>query len=574
MHLLLRARRAMPVSSVLVFAALVAAGCGESSKAAKASVDSKRVIPASESFGVSASDNYSTYCGEGGQGEALATQAVEPATSAAPRAGSGSGGGSGIVQQPVVPGMGYNVLAGDYFNPGGVKKTPILDLRKLDDEGLLQESADNKTRTDATAGNSLTEYQRDYSASMNVSGGAGLFKGSASANFGTSSSFAENNAFVTYRANIRRRQYFLGQGDPDELRDSYLSASFKRSVDNPKTKPSTLFNTYGTHLLVQLGMGGRLDMNYRFDSTSHQQKSSLETAVSVDYGAVSASGSYKASSSSKANRDGTSVRVSSVGGTTDIAPTSDLSQVHGSYAAWVKSVNVADPSSLSFIGPPSEGAALEDWTIPIWALASSEQRQRDICVAFYEQLDANAASLAALQRASYVTDVFIGGASHHDDAQSALSAQFPVTATQRGIITSDTLNLTAYNGWYAYPGWAFGSDPKRAITDLYIGSEPTYVKNGVTYDVVKGGDGQPARMCGKAFFYTKDPRAAQAEGYKLTGIRAYNGGGGSGGDPWTSDTEWKLLTPIGVNNGPPGTCSYVAAWKKVYIQARFTKPRA
>ena len=528
----------------------------------------------SEAFGVgdgASGDAYSAYCGDG-SGDAVLNEAppAAPADAQPLRAA----GDTTPVQQRVVPGMGYNLLTAEYFNPGSVKKSPILDLAKLNSAGLLQEDSDNKTVTDMVAGSSLSEYQKDYSTSMSVSGGAGLFKASVSSNFGSSTSYGSNSVFVTYRANIRKKQYFLGDADPDTLRESYLSASFRKAVDNPKTTPAALFNTYGTHLLAQMGVGGRLDMNYRFDSSSYETKSSLETMASAAYGAISASGSYKSSSAAKRLEDSRSLRVSSVGGTTDITPTTELSALHDSYANWIRSVNVSDATSLSFIGPPSKDAPLSEWTVPVWELASSPARQRDICVEFHKQLDANATGIAGLQPTTYVSDLFLAFSGYSADTESALFAQFPVTATKRNWVTWDVLNLTAYGPGYSYLGWAFGTDPNRAITDVYIGSEDSYTNKGVTYDIVPGADKKPLRMCGKAIFYTRDARAAQGDGFKLTGMRIYNGYGQVGGDAWTTDNEWKLLTPGGINNVRGYGCSYQSDGKKVYVQGRFTKPRA
>ena len=110
------------------------------------------------------------------------------------------------------PGYGYDVANSAYFNTGGVKTSPILDIGKLEADGLIKTQPQSDFDQTIHVGSNITEYSRSLSSSVGVSGGIGAFKASVKSSFGTFSKVAAETSFITNDAVSRKREYWIHGG--------------------------------------------------------------------------------------------------------------------------------------------------------------------------------------------------------------------------------------------------------------------------------------------------------------------------------------------------------------------------
>ena len=78
-----------------------------------------------------------------------------------------------------------------------------------------------------------------------MSGGIGAFKASVKTSFGSFSKVAAETSFITNNAVSRKREYWIQGGSNVATLTPYLSADFKRDVNDPNFSPAELFKIYG-----------------------------------------------------------------------------------------------------------------------------------------------------------------------------------------------------------------------------------------------------------------------------------------------------------------------------------------
>ena len=110
------------------------------------------------------------------------------------------------------PGYGYDVANSAYFNTGAIKTSPILDIGKLEADGLIRTQPQSDFDQSIHVGSTLSEYSRSLSSSVGVSGGIGAFKASVKTSFGTFSKVAAETSFITNDAVSRKREYWIHGG--------------------------------------------------------------------------------------------------------------------------------------------------------------------------------------------------------------------------------------------------------------------------------------------------------------------------------------------------------------------------
>src|SRR4051794_2210539 len=153
------------------------------------------------------------------------------------------------------PGYGYDVANSAYFNTGAVKTSPILDIGKLEAAGLVKTQPLSDFEQSIDVGSNIMEYSKSLSTSVGASGGIGAFRASVKTSFGSFSKATEQTSFITNNAVSRKREYWIEGGSSVATLTHYLSADFKRDVNDPSFSPAELFKIYGTHLLHDVGFG-------------------------------------------------------------------------------------------------------------------------------------------------------------------------------------------------------------------------------------------------------------------------------------------------------------------------------
>jgi hypothetical protein len=380
------------------------------------------------------------------------------------------------------PGYGYDVANSANFNSGDIKTTPILDIGKLQAAGLLKTQPLSDFEQSISVGTDISDYSRSLTSSLGVSGGIGAFKASVKASFGSFSKVSSETSFITNNAVSRKRQYWIEGGSRLANLVPYLTPQFMQDVNDPNVAPEKLFNTYGTNLLYNVGFGGMLSMNYRYNNVAQESSTSMGIDAQAAYGAISGSASTSEQQKAAKLSSNSQISIKSSGGTNSINVTS-IDAAKASFATWQGSINPDDPKSLSFVGAPSANTSLDNWTWPIWEFAESQARKKAIEEQFNADLRANANYFKTLQEpATYVKDIYVAA----DNNSTAAEAQLRNKIGSSEFVMYPSpwdLNRGA-GGAFIYLGYTTTTDPAQAVTDVVITdgkNNNKYSKAGVNY---------------------------------------------------------------------------------------------
>jgi len=392
-------------------------------------------------------------------------------------------------------GWSYNVLQGQYFKSSGIK-SKVLNTNKLVAEGKIYED-------DATAGEARPIVGSDitsYSEALKTHIGAetkGLFSGSLEADFGSSTKWTATKSFGKISVELRKKTHYINALNVDNIRKDYLDADFKNNILlNNSITPVTLLSQYGTHVMIKVTDGGRIDMGYLIDNTSKESETSISTKLKASYGTVKGDASVDYNTTRSWVTSKTEEYVHTEGGSLATNMTS-FENAKNNYSSWAASINAGTQLALIDGGKVSE-------MIPIWDLvdpATHNERRNAIKAEYDKQKDANEASIATLQQTEliyYVKNLYLGNGSSWDKAEASLKSE---TSEALNIIWRDLNNNSG--GDYILLGYTRTTSPDSAITGTFIwdrqviGSYPgnSTVQNGNTFykvrdlDLNKGASG-------------------------------------------------------------------------------------
>ena len=393
-------------------------------------------------------------------------------------------------------GYGYNVITKRYYNSLDVSRsTPILRPRAAGGGGPQPLRIRTDRVSHAATHNIAALFAVDYGKKLSASAGLGLEVGAFKASFNTSftqeTKVSTSKSFATrwHEITLDREYFDLGGITVADLKRDHLSADFRNDVNNPAVSPEDLFNRYGTHLLMDIRLGGRLELNFMHEKSQDETEKSLEVSLEASYQCVSGHASAADQETAKEFSASSTFHCTLIGGSvsTDI---SSMEQAQKAYGNWAQSLDPAHcpTPSLAFIGIGSPGTSTS--LIPVWQLADAAGRQRTLQTRFQELLDANGGYFRALQEEAptYLKDIYIGfgdtlGASSADVC-AQMAAKDP--AAPRFVVYKD-LNCSA-GGKYILLGYTTTTDSSKALRGLRGMTDKraencrnTYSINGVTY---------------------------------------------------------------------------------------------
>jgi hypothetical protein len=324
------------------------------------------------------------------------------------------------------PGYGYDLANSQYFTSAEIKHSAILDIDQLLADQMIRTTALSDIQERIDVGTSIEEYTKSISTSVGVGGSYGLFRSSVDTSFNVSSTVSSSKAFLTDKAEIRKRHYWIQDGAKPDTLAAYLTDAFKKDVNDPSVAPATLFDEYGTHLPFDLGYGGRLNMNYLHENSSQESSSSLEVKASAGFGVISGSTDDTKAQQAKQLEENSSIVITSTGGYGVSVNVTSIEAAEASYGPWEGTIDDANPKSLSFIGSPAANQALDAWATPVWTFASDPARDAALQAEFEAELEANSAYFDTLQQpATYVKDIYVGSAAKSDAAAADLRSKIP-----------------------------------------------------------------------------------------------------------------------------------------------------
>lgn len=201
--------------------------------------------------------------------------------------------------------LGYGLDAsGDILNPNSISDAPIFDMARFEND--FRSRMDVNTTTEGTekyfGGASAYEYLKDVSTSrsFDVNGNATIkgtnsstgqpatdllnFTGSIKKNSSdqTINAYSSRYSYASYEVSQRIKRLRFTQDVNIDLLVQYLTPQF---VNNVATQSADyLVNRYGTHVMLDISIGGKLSFNYSGAITNESDYEKNTKAVKVGLG--------------------------------------------------------------------------------------------------------------------------------------------------------------------------------------------------------------------------------------------------------------------------------------------------
>lgn len=282
-------------------------------------------------------------------------------------------------------GYGYDLANSEYYNVAARKLVSPLDLALL--APYVGKTTFSIASSDYAMGETVEDYMRSYNTqigmSMSAEGqykcfSAGM-KNSFNASLSAKKAGHSYQSFFTYFYNVIDDAYAIQNRTPEDLR-GMLSANFKNDLDRatPETErlndeqlAKYIIETYGTHVVTGVMLGGRLECSYHITSTT--QKGCLDAMMALETQASGGiSGIFSANTSLDVKTEVSLsdsvenkqivLKVKPFGGAN--YSFGNLDELEENRAAWVESLN--DEKNRNAVG------LLSDGLLPIFALVPEQ----------------------------------------------------------------------------------------------------------------------------------------------------------------------------------------------------------
>jgi len=265
-------------------------------------------------------------------------------------------------------GFSYDAT-GEYASPKSVKME-IFDTKALLEDNVLAINATQMSLTENTiTGSSISEMTNHLAVKANVKGGFGKFKAEAEASFDMDHAKSSNYEYATTYFDLAVRDASLSK-DFEALKDDYMTDDAWNAINGVPVKnkrgvekiayPSTnadfkrLIENYGTHVIVDAGLGGRVRYSMEVDISKITSSYDAKAFVKASYenAFVSASGSVDEhfKQSYEDNKKNVTIKLDVLGG--DEAKAKALGAQGGFTQAnlnsWVNSVTADNMALVSF----------------------------------------------------------------------------------------------------------------------------------------------------------------------------------------------------------------------------------
>lgn len=365
-------------------------------------------------------------------------------------------------------GYGYNMITAAYYNHNDINSGhPVVDMVKLANDSRDLVYVDNSTTfTDPKTyiSSSTKEYAKELSTKASLQGNFPL-AGSFKANFeiDTSYEMKSNQKLVSLQSNLQtRKDYILGSNS--KLLAGYLSNGFIDSVEEIYKNPTEdsiigFINKYGTHVLTNVTMGGRFDLNYLYTSKSTEEATDLYASLQASYRYVKGSTDTTVETDKKEIEENSRLNIRTYGGSVTTDPRS-IEKALESYGKWSERVQAGD---VTFI---DASEVIPIWDI-IWAMgedygdfstAVKKYCEKETTNAFGKFKDTMGVTPPAK---TYISDIYIG---HGKTSAEAIGMLKNKGILDANIVQLD-LNKSAGGNWI-YLGYKTTYDKEKAITHI------------------------------------------------------------------------------------------------------------
>jgi len=299
--------------------------------------------------------------------------------------------GTGIQVSHVRVGLGYNILSSPYIHPEYLITSDDNKIMDIEASEVVNHASIFGKATTVTE-NSVEEVCRSFNSTFKgtLGGGEGAaFSASVSSEFSQEFTNKEECAYTKVCSYfVKSRQTINISESKYRLRDRFL-----KDIDG-SMDPSALFRKYGTHLIREVYLGGRLDVSYTTQKTTTDTNRSVKNAVETAIASV-ASSSCTIEEKEKIHNltEKSNLYINNAGGCSLSCIT--LADLKDAYKTWCASLD--DLKQCDVCGIPSY-----DSLIPIWNFCTNATRRVELEKKF-EELAAD----VVLPGDTYITDIIV-----------------------------------------------------------------------------------------------------------------------------------------------------------------------
>ncbi|WP_442588095.1 MAC/perforin domain-containing protein [Pedobacter sp. AW31-3R] len=189
----------------------------------------------------------------------------------------------------------YHVLGAGYDVTGRLassesSRLQVIDVEKYISEnpGLYLPNEDVLDYYEFSSGENVSSYSDKLSQVYKATSEFGLlkikvFKAEINASFAKKDSASSKYVYSTIRKMIKQKsmKIFFTK---DDIINNYLTNTFKSDV---ATLPATeLIKRYGTHVLTDIELGARFDMNYQAQTNSNKREEAAAAGANISMGKI------------------------------------------------------------------------------------------------------------------------------------------------------------------------------------------------------------------------------------------------------------------------------------------------
>lgn len=271
-------------------------------------------------------------------------------------------------------GCGTNVL--DEYAVEGNVLGQVLDVDELNRNNWLRLNENvQQTGVQKLSGSEISEYAENFGLSVGLEGHYKWFSASIKTSFEDETYRKSGYKYVTLRERHYKNSLKIQnvQWDAVYLED-YLTENFAEAINNNDPKkdwsPEKLLDTFGTHVMVGVYTGGRLDYNMSLKTTEemHAVRLYAEAEAAGDFKMASFKATAELNHETKESLKNSEqkVTIQAKGGNSQYARLAN----EDNYEDWKSSIDT-DPALVGFI---------ENALIPIWTFADGWDHQTDVCI--------------------------------------------------------------------------------------------------------------------------------------------------------------------------------------------------
>lgn len=318
-------------------------------------------------------------------------------------------------------GYGYNVITSAFYNHKDIKTGhPIIDMDALaKEENKVYIDMKHSRHVDSVTfvSNSAREYSEHFATSANIKASIG-FAGSIKASFNMERNVQmnTNQKLITTQALIETQNDFIRDVDA-KLLAKYASDAFKEAVAEKSAQE--IVDIYGTHILANISMGGRFDLNYLYTRTENSESTDILTSAQASYYNVSGSTSAQITKDKKEIESNSKLLGKTYGG----GITGDLTTIESakkSYKEWAKGV---EDGHVTFVNASE--------VIPIWEIIpyiagidNATEKSNAIKEYFDSEVDKVSSEFKnSTNTPIYISEIHIGYGDSSSEAKNMLRAK-------------------------------------------------------------------------------------------------------------------------------------------------------